>query len=47
LPVILLASAVGSTDKTAVFTPLRAPDIGDGALRVIVPHALSTNCDGV
>jgi len=43
-----LASAAGSTDKTAAaFTPLPAPDIGDGAQQAIVPPALSTNCNGV
>ena len=44
---VLVASAAGSTDKTAAFPPLPAPDIGDGAQQAIVPHALSTDCNGV
>lgn len=50
LPVIPLAPATPplprAADKTAVFAPLPAPDIGDEAPPAIVPLAPSTSCGG-
>lgn len=55
LPVIPLTAgrpaaalpASASTDKTAAFAPLPAPDIGDEATPAIVPLAPATSCSGV
>jgi hypothetical protein len=54
VPVITLAPAVSPpvpapvpADKTASFTPLSAPDIGDDGPPAIVPLAPATTCGGV
>jgi hypothetical protein len=50
LPIIALQpgqpAASQAADKTAAFTPLAAPDIGDKAPPAVVPLAPATSCSG-